>query len=244
MMEKKTSDQNPESFPTDLSEDYTAQTDVPIVAIGASAGGVEALTAFFNQVPDNSGLAFVVIQHMNPQCEDLLAEILQHATSMKVVQSRDLMAVAPNCVYTIPPNKKMTIHNGLLHVHDYYAVHTRPQPVNFFFESLADDEGPASLGVILCGTGADGAAGIRAIKASSGAVFVQDPVSAQFDGMPRSAIATGLADYIGAAESIPDQILAHLASQTPGRQPDLPPVVPRRSSYYQILDILQSATGH
>ncbi len=246
MMDKKADDQSPrpESVPTELSTDYAGQTNFPIVAIGASAGGVEALTSFFGKLPENSGLAFVVIQHMDPQREDLLAGILQNASPMKVVQSGNHMQVAPNCVYTIPPNKKMTIQNGFLHLYDYYTAHTRPLPIDLFFQSLAEDRGPVSIGVILSGTGVDGTTGIKAIKGRGGAVFVQDPGLAQFDGMPRSAIATGLVDYVGAAESIPDQILAHLASQTPGRWLDLPSVVPRRSSYDKILDILQSATGH
>ncbi len=166
-----------------------------IVGMGASAGGLEALQEFFGRMPENSGLAFVVIQHLSPDYKSLMAEILGKHTGMKVIQAENDMPVQPNVVFLIPPGKNMTIRNGrLLLVEQVHGAVNHP--IDVFLTSLAEDRRELALAVVFSGTGSDGTGGIKAIKEHGGLVFVQDPQSARFDGMPKSAIGTGLADFI------------------------------------------------
>ncbi|MFR6034873.1 MAG: chemotaxis protein CheB [Desulfovibrio piger] len=183
------------------------QVSLPfIVGIGASAGGLEALQQFFSAVPDNSGLAFVVIQHLSPDYKSLMAEILGKYTSMMVLQAENGMEVEPNIVYLIPPKKNMTIKNGRLLLTDY--VHGAiNHPIDTFLASLAEERKAHVLCVILSGTGSDGTSGIKSIKEHDGLVLVQDPASAKFDGMPRSAINTGLADFVLPPRELAEEIL-------------------------------------
>ena len=183
------------------------QVSLPfIVGIGASAGGLEALQQFFSAVPDNSGLAFVVIQHLSPDYKSLMAEILGKYTSMMVLQAENGMEVEPNIVYLIPPKKNMTIKNGRLLLTDY--VHGAiNHPIDTFLASLAEERKAHALCVILSGTGSDGTSGIKSIKEHDGLVLVQDPTSAKFDGMPRSAINTGLADFVLPPRELAEEIL-------------------------------------
>lgn len=183
------------------------QVSLPfIVGIGASAGGLEALQQFFSAVPDNSGLAFVVIQHLSPDYKSLMAEILGKYTSMMVLQAENGMEVEPNIVYLIPPKKNMTIKNGRLLLTDY--VHGAiNHPIDTFLASLAEERKTHALCVILSGTGSDGTSGIKSIKEHDGLVLVQDPASAKFDGMPRSAINTGLADFVLPPRELAEEIL-------------------------------------
>ena len=183
------------------------QVSLPfIVGIGASAGGLEALQQFFSAVPDNSGLAFVVIQHLSPDYKSLMAEILGKYTSMMVLQAENGMEVEPNIVYLIPPKKNMTIKNGRLLLTDY--VHGAiNHPIDTFLASLAEERKAHALCVILSGTGSDGTSGIKSIKEHDGLVLVQDPASAKFDGMPRSAINTGLADFVLSPRELAEEIL-------------------------------------
>ena len=183
------------------------QVSLPfIVGIGASAGGLEALQQFFSAVPDNSGLAFVVIQHLSPDYKSLMAEILGKYTSMMVLQAENGMEVEPNIVYLIPPKKNMTIKNGRLLLTDY--VHGAiNHPIDTFLASLAEEWKAHALCVILSGTGSDGTSGIKSIKEHDGLVLVQDPASAKFDGMPRSAINTGLADFVLPPRELAEEIL-------------------------------------
>lgn len=183
------------------------QVSLPfIVGIGASAGGLEALQQFFSAVPDNSGLAFVVIQHLSPDYKSLMAEILGKYTSMMVLQAENGMEVEPNIVYLIPPKKNMTIKNGRLLLTDY--VHGAiNHPIDTFLASLAEERKAHALCVILSGTGSDGTSGIKSIKEHDGLVLIQDPASAKFDGMPRSAINTGLADFVLPPRELAEEIL-------------------------------------
>ena len=183
------------------------QVSLPfIVGLGASAGGLEALQQFFSAVPDNSGLAFVVIQHLSPDYKSLMAEILGKYTSMMVLQAENGMEVEPNIVYLIPPKKNMTIKNGRLLLTDY--VHGAiNHPIDTFLASLAEERKAHALCVILSGTGSDGTSGIKSIKEHDGLVLVQDPASAKFDGMPRSAINTGLADFVLPPRELAEEIL-------------------------------------
>ena len=156
----------------------------PIVGIGASAGGFEAFELFFKNMPPNSGMAFVVIQHLDPTRIGIMPELLQRMTTMKVFQATDRIKLMINCVYVIPPNKSMTIVKGSLHLSDLLETHGLRLPIDTFFRSLAADSSDRSIGVILSGMGSDGSLGVKAIKEKNGVVLVQDPVTAKFDGMP------------------------------------------------------------
>lgn len=160
----------------------------PIVGIGASAGGLEALEQFFGNMPTDSGMAFVVIQHLAPNHKGIMPELLQRITEMPVTTVTDRLKIKPNCVYVIPPNKSMSILNGALHLFEPIETHGLRLPIDFFFRSLADDRQEQSIGIILSGMGSDGSLGLKAIKEKAGIVLVQEPASAKFDSMPRSAI--------------------------------------------------------
>jgi len=144
----------------------------PIVGIGASAGGLEALELFLQNVPVGSGMAFVIVQHLDPTHKGLMAELLQRTTAMKVTQVKDRTRVQPDCVYVIPPNKDMSILHGVLHLLDPVAPRGLRLPIDYFFRSLADDAKERSIGVILSGMGTDGTLGFKAIKGKAGVVFV------------------------------------------------------------------------
>jgi two-component system CheB/CheR fusion protein len=182
----------------------------PIVGIGASAGGLEALEQFLKNVPVDSGMAFVIVQHLDPTRKGVMSGILQRATSMKVVQVKDRTLVRPDCVFVIPPNKDMSLLHGVLHLLAPVAPRGLRLPIDFFLRSLAQDQQEHSVGVILSGMGSDGTLGLRAIKEAAGLVLVQEPTTAKFDSMPRSVIEAGLADIVAPAEELPGKILAYL----------------------------------
>jgi two-component system CheB/CheR fusion protein len=182
----------------------------PIVGIGASAGGLEALDQFLGRVPSGTGMAFVIVQHLDPTRKGIMPELLQRTTGMSVIQVKDRTTVRPNCVYVIPPNKDMSILHGVLHLLKPTASRGMRLPIDYFLRSLAQDQQEHSVGVILSGMGSDGTLGLRAIKERSGVVLVQEPATAKFDSMPRSAIDAGLADIVAPAEELPAKILAYL----------------------------------
>src|SRR5262245_2218290 len=181
----------------------------PVVGIGASAGGLEALHAFFSHVPERSGMAFVVVQHLDPTHQGMLPELLQRSTRMPVRQATDILKVEPDHVYVIPPNKDMSLLHGTLHLLPQTSPRGLSLPIDFFFRSLAEDLQERSIGVILSGMGSDGTLGLRAIKEKAGAAFVQALASAKFDGMPRSVIDAGLADVVAPVEELPGKIIAY-----------------------------------
>jgi two-component system CheB/CheR fusion protein len=187
-----------------------ANVAFPIVGIGASAGGLEALEQFLGHVPKQSGLAFVIVQHLDPTHKGIMSELLQRTTSMRVIQVKDRTPVRPDCVYVIPPNKDMSILHGVLHLLAPAAPRGLRLPIDFFFRSLAQDQQENSVGVILSGMGSDGTLGLRAIKEKAGVVLVQEPATAKFDSMPRSAIDAGLADIVAPVEELPEKILNYL----------------------------------
>ncbi len=201
-------DQPSSSIPQESEVEYNDNSStIRIVGIGASAGGLEALEVFFRSIKDAPGIAFVIVQHMDPTQKGILAEILQRSTFLNVVQITDRMRVEPNYIYVIPPNKDLSILHGVLHLSPPVASRGFRLPIDFFFRSLADDLRELSIGVILTGMGSDGTLGIKAIKENAGAVFVQDPETAKFNGMPMSAIETGLADIIAPVDELPKKIL-------------------------------------
>ena len=186
------------------------ENSFPVVGIGASAGGLEALEQFLRHVATPSSACFVIVQHLDPTKQGMLTELLQRVTEMRVAQASDGVKLRPNSVYVIPPNANMSVLHGVLHL----FVPTEPRgqrlPIDFFFRSLAEDLKERSIGVVLSGTGSDGTLGLAAIKETAGTAFVQDPASAKFDGMPSHAIDAGLADVVAPADEIPGRILAFL----------------------------------
>ena len=215
----------------------------PIVGIGASAGGLEALEQFLRHVPDDSGMAFVIVQHLDPTHKGIMPELLQRFTPMKVSQVRDRMKVKPGGVYVIPPNKDMGILHGTLHLFEPTAPRGLRLPIDFFFRSLADDLQGLSIGVILSGMGSDGTLGARAIKEKAGLVLAQDPASAKFDSMPRSAIDAGLADLVAPAEELPGKD-RRLPQARPPVAPGEPVLATRDlSALEKVLILLRTRTG-
>jgi two-component system, chemotaxis family, CheB/CheR fusion protein len=167
-----------------------------IVGIGASAGGLEALQDFFRAMPENTGMGFVVIQHLSPDYKSLMDELLARHTRLRIIKVEDGMPVEPDTIYLIPPRKNLSVFHGKLILEDQGIRNRIILPVDIFFRSLAVDKEKKAIGVILSGTGSDGTLGTRAIKEAGGMIMVQDEATAKFDGMPRSSISTGLVDYI------------------------------------------------
>ncbi len=182
-----------------------------IVGIGASAGGLDALEQFFRRVPPKSGLAYVVVQHLDPTQKALLAELLQRVTAMPVREAKTQMRVEPNCVYVIPPNTELSVVNDVLNLEHPAQPRGMRLPVNVLFSSLASARGERAIAVVLSGMGSDGTLGLQAIKAVGGLTLVQQPDTAQFDAMPQSAIAAGCADMVAPPAELPSRILAYVA---------------------------------
>jgi two-component system CheB/CheR fusion protein len=188
-----------------------------IIAIGASAGGLEAIHDFFDNVTESSHLSFVIIQHLSPDYKSLLVELVAKHTYMKVQEASDGVVLDKGCIYVIPPKKIMTITDGKLQLTDKKAMDKGPNTaIDVFLLSLAKDKGSAAVAVILSGTGTDGSKGIEAINRAGGMVMVQEPESAKFDGMPKSAIATGFADHILTPWQMPEEILNYIDDTSSG----------------------------
>ncbi|MBF0572753.1 MAG: PAS domain-containing protein [Desulfamplus sp.] len=180
------------------------------VAIGASAGGLEALEKFFMNMPAQSTLGFIVIQHLSPDYKSLMVEILSKRTPMEVFRAEDGLTVNAGCIYLIPPKKNLTIFHGKLILSEQDHSRGLNLPIDIFFRSLAEDQAEKAVGIILSGTGSDGMRGVRAIKECGGMVMVQSEETAKFDGMPRAAISTGLSDFVLPPEEMPIQLLAFI----------------------------------
>ena len=221
-----------------------AKKGFSIVGIGASAGGLDPLLTFLGNVPKNSGLAFVIVQHMENKSKQILVNLLKTATTMKTEQVYDNIQIKPDCVYVIPPNKNMSIKNNTLHLFDYIEPHTLRMPIDFFFCSLANELKNRSIGVILSGMGKDGTLGLTEIKKNGGSIFVQEPSSAKFEDMPRSAIDAGLADIISDVKTMPSKIISY-----PGHKPcinmnDQDKTNNLNSYFDNIIALLRTHTGH
>jgi len=216
----------------------------PIIGIGTSAGGLEALEHFLGHIPKNSGMAFVIVQHLDPTRKGIMPELLQRHTVMRVLQVKDRTPVQPNFVYVIPPNKDMSILHGVLHLLEPASPRGLRLPIDFFLRSLAHDQQEHSVGVILSGMGSDGTLGLRAIKEKGGVVLVQDPASAKFEGMPRSAIDSGLADIVAPVDDLPGRIIAYL-HRTPVRaEAESVLEVKTQSALEKAIILLRTHTGH
>lgn len=215
----------------------------PIVGIGASAGGLEAIELFFRHMPADCGMAFVVIRHLDPTQESIMPEMIQRFTDMKVFPAADRLKVQPNCVYVIPSNKSMSILHRTLYLFKPAEVRGLRLPVDFFFSSLADDQQEKSIGIVLSGMGSDGSMGLRAIKEKSGLALVQEPSSSKFDSMPSSAINSVPVDFIAPAEELPAKIIAFLKNKpTINTDDELP--VKDKSALEKIIILLRSHTGN
>ncbi|MBL9167658.1 MAG: PAS domain-containing protein [Verrucomicrobiales bacterium] len=238
--------QSAASLPEILPTQPPSAKDAPlvVVGIGASAGGLEALEQFFKGVPPESGLAFVVVQHLDPTRKGIMAELLQRGTSMPVVQVKDHTRVHSDCVYIIPPNKDLSLLHNVLHLLPPTGARGLRLPIDFFFRSLAQDQQDRSVGVILSGMGSDGTLGLRAIKERRGLVVVQTPANAKFDGMPRSAVDTGLADIVAPAEELAGKILTAVNQGLSSPGLDSPESEPLHGSLQKVVTLLRARSGH
>ena len=186
-----------------------------VVAVGASAGGLEAIQEFFDNMPSNSNLSFVIIQHLSPDYKSLLVELVSKHTHMKVYEAGHDTPVEPNCIYVIPNDKLLTIRHGRLQLARKGVEKAPNTAIDTFLNALAEDQQARAIAVILSGTGTDGTRGIQAIQKNGGLVLVQDPSTARFDGMPNSAIATGFTDYILAPDLMPAEIFNYIRELPP-----------------------------
>lgn len=232
MAEKETGKENQiekENKQQELPEDSTGEDDVAggcasdersgkepctVVGIGASAGGLEAFTQLLENLPDDTGMAFVLVQHLDPNHKSILTEILSRSTTMPVSEVEDKTAVKPDCVYIIPSGKAMTVYQGVLSLVPREDIARQYMPIDYFLESLAKDQGSKAIGVILSGTATDGSRGLKEIKNAGGITFAQKPQTAKFDGMPLNAVAAGVVDFILTPEEIAGELAKIACSST------------------------------
>ncbi len=245
----------PSATPSGTADEASAPVDFtvraklafPVVGIGASAGGVEALRTFLTATSPQSGMAYVVIQHLSPEHESLMADILGRCTAMPVRQIEEGMQVEPNHVYVIRPGHTVTLENGALHLGEPVEQRGHRRPVDDFFRSLAREQQEGAIGVVLSGTGNNGSAGAQAIKAAGGLCIAQDPDTADFPGMPQSLIHAGYADQVLRTEEIPAVLLRYT------QQPYLDPAAEaqaglalerQRHQLNEVIGIVRHRTGH
>jgi len=194
----------------ELDQTINRTQHIPVVGIGASAGGLDAFKTLFEAMPADTGMAFVLIQHLDPTHESLMVDLLSRHTTMNVVQVEDRMQVIENHVYMIPPNRDLAIHNGELYLTAPAQRRGMRMPIDFFFRSLAEDQRERAICIILSGTGSDGTLGLKAIKSYGGMVMAQSPKTAQYDGMPVSAISTGTVDYVLPVKEMPEALSKYI----------------------------------
>jgi len=214
-----------------------------IVGIGASAGGLEALEQFFANMPENNGMAFVVIQHLDPNYVGMMPELLQRITKMKVMQATDGLKIRPNCVYVIPPNKRLSVLNRNLHLFELLESDGLRLPIDFFFCSLANDQHEKSIGIILSGMGSDGSLGLKAIKEKNGIVLVEDPIAAKYDAMPGNALKAVVPDIVASAGELPAKLISFLHF-TPATVQDPDYEIKNKSNLDKIIILIREQSGH
>ncbi|HKE84187.1 MAG TPA: CheR family methyltransferase [Vicinamibacterales bacterium] len=217
-----------------------------IVGIGASAGGIRAFKEFFENVPADSGIAYVLVLHLSPEHESHLAEVLQVSAAIPVIEVRDRVLVEPNHVYVISPNVSMTLLDGHLAASEITRIEERRAPVDVFFRTLADAHGAYSVCVVLSGTGANGSMGLKRVKERGGICLVQDPDEADYPDMPRHAIATELVDQVLPVVEMPARILAYRDRLGTVRIPEEPGerVESDESALREIFARVRTRTGH
>lgn len=232
--------------PTVTVDDATIKgAAVPVVGIGASAGGIEALNRFFDVMPTDSGCAFVVVLHLDPKRESELARILSAHTTMPVVQVEDGMLLAANHVYVIAPDTDLQVGGGGLHVSEPTEPRGHRHPVDVLFSSLAADQRERAVAIVLSGTGSNGTEGLREIRAEGGMSLVQTPETAKFDGMPRSVISADMADHVLAPEKMPEILLAFMSHGYVSAPAEIEATSPQgQATLGQLLELLRARGGH
>ena len=211
----------------------------PIVGIGMSAGGLEVATTFLKAMPPDSGMGFVIVQHLDPTRESLLAELLQRATKMPVVQVEDGMPVEPNRVHIIIPAKTLLIEDGVLRLVEPEEKRGLRHPIDKFFTALAADKKEKAIAIVLTGAGSNGTAGLMDIKQAGGMCMAQDPKTAKFDSMPRHAIASGMIDFVLAPEDMPEALLRYTRhSYVENDQSELDEASETKGAVAEIADVL------
>ena len=215
-----------------------------IVGIGASAGGLEAIEQFLASIPLGCKLAFVIIQHLDPTHKDILPELIQRHTPLKVVRIKEGVRVRPDHVYVIPADKDLSIKDGALHLHVPREPHGFRLPIDFFFSSLAEDQRQDSVGVVLSGMGTDGAMGVKAIKGQGGVVLVQDPDTAKYPSMPLGVIDTGVADIVAPAVELPARLQQRLHYLPLLTRTQEEPSLDSTHALDQVIALLRRHTGH
>ena len=215
-----------------------------VAGIGASAGGLEALEGFFRHMPPDAGAAFVLVPHLDPTHETLLTGLLQRSTRMTVRNITDRTRVHPNRVYVIPPNKDLSIEDGVLRLKEPTSVHGLRAPIDFFLRRLAQDQESHAIGIILSGMGSDGSLGLKAIKERMGLAMVQEPASAKYDGMPRSAIDSGRVDFVAPPEQLAAKLVSYVRHAA--TFPSEPPLLADKSltALQKIYALLREHAGH
>ena len=222
-------------------------TGFPIVGIGASAGGLAAFEAFFSGMPadKNPDMAFVLVQHLAPDHKSILTDLVRRYTRMQVFEVEDGMVVKPNCAYIIPPNHDMAFLNGALHLLEPALPRGQRLPIDYFFRSLAQDQHERAICIVLSGTGSDGTQGVRAIKGEGGMAMAQNPESTEFNGMPASAINTGLVDFVLPPAEMATQLFAYVAYPFGTFAGQISPPLPKsESALKKIFVLLRAQTGH
>ena len=233
--------------PAETVPPIQAKVDFPIVGIGASAGGLKAFEKFFSGMPADTdpGMAFVLVQHLAPDHESILTDLVRRYTRMQVFEVEDGMTVRPNCAYIIPPGRDMAFLNGTLQLMEPSAPRGQRLPIDFFFRSLAQDQRERAICIVLSGTGSDGTLGVRTIKAEGGMVMVQLPESTEYDGMPRSAIATGLADFVLPPAEMPVQLIGYASHAfVKSFHAETAPAPKAENALKKIFVLLRAQTGH
>src|SRR6266404_3785820 len=220
----------------------------PIVGVGASAGGLEAFREFLAHLPDDTGMALVLVQHLDPKHESMLAELLSRSTELPVSEVEDGMPVAPNHIYVIPRNSEMTIHDGVLQLDPRAEGRSQHYSIDKFLRSLAEDQTNRAIGIILSGTATDGTLGLEAIKAEGGITFAQSAASAKYDGMPRSAIASGCVDFVLAPKAIAGELARiskhpYVVALEKPKSKEVEHLEPTGNGFKRILRILKKAHG-
>ena len=243
--EKKRSPPRP-AQPLPSSRPGTPGNAFPIVGVGASAGGLEAFRQLLAELPVDTGMAYVLVQHLDPRHESILAELLAKGSRMPVSEVKEDTAVEPNHVYVSPGQQDITIQGRMLKLVRRTSTRGRHMPIDSFLCALAGVQGSKGIGVILSGTASDGTLGVKAIKAEGGIAFAQDPASAAYDGMPSSAIATGCVDFVLPPEKIArelSRLSRHPYVTTPLREEPAPSVERGRGALEAILALLREASG-
>ncbi|MCK9279975.1 MAG: hypothetical protein M0P71_05105 [Melioribacteraceae bacterium] len=215
-----------------------------VVGIGASAGGLDAIEKLFINLNPSTGMAFIIVSHLDPKHKSIMPELIQKYTKMELFQAEDGMEIKPNHVYVAPANNEIGITNGKIELISPIESHGFRLPIDFFFKSLAKDFGEHSIGIILSGMASDGTEGIKAIKNELGMVIAQEVNSAKFDGMPSSAINSGFVDLILTPEEMPSQLINYTATKQTGLSPEQLSEEIFTNALQIIYSTLLSQTGH